>query len=122
MFKPLTASIILVAFVIQTFSGQFIQLNYYLNTAAFAKNCENKARPKMHCNGKCQMMKKMQEEEKKDQQNTGSKTENKNEVLSSRSFFCSITVRLKIIQNIYSRNATLAAVDRSISVFHPPQV
>jgi hypothetical protein len=40
------------------FSSQFIRLDYLLNRASFVKNCENKARPALHCNGKCQMMKK----------------------------------------------------------------
>ena len=33
----------------------------------YAKNCINKARPKLHCNGKCQMMKKMRKRKKKKQ-------------------------------------------------------
>ena len=41
----------------------------------------------MHCNGKCQMMKKIQEEENKEQQETERKAESKNETLSSKSFF-----------------------------------
>jgi len=75
MFRPLTASLFLMAFVIQMFSGQLIVLDYYANTTAFAKNCINKARPKMHCNGKCQMMKKLQQQENKDQQTPGHRSE-----------------------------------------------
>ena len=122
MFKLITASAILLAFVIQTFSGQFIELNYYLNTAAFAKNCENKAKPKMHCNGKCQMMKKLQQEEKKDQQNPERKSENKSEVLSSKSFFCSLEHFSILIQNSYSTTDAATIVDRAFSIFHPPQI
>ncbi|KEQ28253.1 hypothetical protein N180_01060 [Pedobacter antarcticus 4BY] len=43
--------------------------DYYINTAKYANNCENKSRPKMHCQGKCQMMKKLidaEENEKKE--------------------------------------------------------
>jgi len=122
VFRPIIASIILLAFVAQTFSAQVIQLNYYMNTATFAKNCENKARPKMHCNGKCQVMKKMQEEEKKDQQVPERKSANKNEVLSSKSFFCSIVFNSIIVENDFPRRSIPAPVDRSASVFHPPQV
>lgn len=32
-------------------------ISYTLNPSAFAQNCENKDKPKMHCNGKCQAMK-----------------------------------------------------------------
>ena len=40
-------------------------INYYTNTAAFAKNCVNKAKPKLHYNGKCQMMKKCRRAKRK---------------------------------------------------------
>ena len=122
MFKPITASIVLLAFVAQVFSGQVIQLNYYLNPAAFAKNCENKARPAMHCNGKCQVMKKIQEEEKKEQQNQEGKSVNKNEVFSSRSFFCSVNIRAADINNIYFTRQSSIPVDRTFSIFHPPKL
>ncbi len=53
MFRKITAIISGMVFVSQTFAGTFIMLNYFLNTAAHAKNCVNKAKPKMQCNGKC---------------------------------------------------------------------
>jgi len=121
MLRPVTATIFIFAFLIQSFSGQFIRLNYYLNTTTFAKNCENKARPKLHCNGKCQMMKKMQQEEKKDQQGPGRRYENKNEVLSSRSFFCMINKNAVLPHFIYFIKNSGPAIDLAISVFHPPQ-
>ena len=119
----MTAIFLLFAFVAQTFSGGFTVLYYYGNTAAFAKNCENKARPKMHCNGKCQMMKKMQQEEKQDQQNPERKSVNKMDVLSSKSFFTSSATALSILS---SRAATVEQkyplIHISYSIFHPPQV
>ncbi|MBL0145252.1 MAG: hypothetical protein IPP48_05380 [Chitinophagaceae bacterium] len=122
MIKQLTASLLLLAFVIQMFSGQFIKLDYYLNTAAYAKNCENKAKPKLHCNGKCQMMKKLKQEEKKDQQLPERKFENKTEVLSSKSFFYSIENTLTLIiekPSAFEQKQSLA--DISYAFFHPPQ-
>ena len=47
MFKPVTASILLIAFVAQTFTGPFIMLDYFVNTAAYAENCVNKAKPNL---------------------------------------------------------------------------
>jgi len=58
MFKQLTAILLLLAFSAQTFSSPFILLDYYVNTAAYARKCVNKAKPKLQCNGKCQVMKK----------------------------------------------------------------
>jgi hypothetical protein len=123
MLKQLTAIFLLTAFVAQTFTGSLIRLDYYTNTNAYAKNCINKAKPKMHCNGKCQMMKKMQEEEKKDQENTERKYENKINVLSSKSFFTIITpgISTEISMAYYSGN-NKCTIKMPRTYFHPPTV
>ena len=112
---------LLIAFAAQSFSGAFIQLGYAINPAAFAKYCVNKAKPKLHCNGKCQMMKKMKEEEKKEQENTERKWENKITVLSSKSFFCNIEFKLIPVTKPIPVENTPLIKDISLSVFHPPQ-
>ncbi|MGG9964774.1 hypothetical protein [Ferruginibacter sp. SUN106] len=122
MFKQIAAIFLIIAFTAQTFSGGFVMLNYYSNTAAFAKNCENKARPKMHCNGKCQMMKKLQQEEKQDQQNPERKSDNKIEVLSSKSFFYSTTTIFSVIAfKAVPVEKDYPIKDIAYSFFHPPQ-
>ena len=122
MFKPVAAILLIVAFIAQTFSGGLVMLNYYANTAAFAKNCENKAKPKMHCNGKCQMMKKLKQEEKQDQQNPERKTENKIQVLSSKSFYFSSVEAFAIaVFKATPIEKNYPVKDISYSFFHPPQ-
>ncbi len=99
--------------------------DYFSNTSSYLKNCENKAKPKLQCNGKCQMMKKITAEEKKDQDNPERKSENKNEVLlSSKSFYATfqlqaILLNSKLLLFPYSNGK---AIDRSIDILHPPQV
>jgi hypothetical protein len=117
-----TAAILLIfAFAIQTFKGGFVIFDYYANTAAFAKNCINKAKPKLHCNGKCQMMKKMQQEEQKDQQTPERKFENKIEVLSSKYFITTIHPGAsKIITRCYNNSYTARELKMPRSFFHPP--
>jgi len=121
MFKKITASILLLAFVSQTFAGPFIMLDYFMNTAAYAKNCINKARPKLHCNGKCQAMKKIQEEEKKEQQQAEEKAASKVQVLSSRSSFCQVQPATVIILKATTFEKQYPLTDISYSFFHPPQ-
>lgn len=121
MFKQLTALCIFLAFVNQTFSAPFIMLDYYANTAAYAKNCVNKAKPKMHCNGKCQMMKKMAEEEKKEKENSDRKADYKAPLLSSKSFFYNITEHVVIYNIITTHFVSSALQHRSFDFFHPPQ-
>jgi hypothetical protein len=122
MFRQIAAIFLFVAFIAQTFNGGFVMLNYYTNTAAFAKNCVNKTKPKMHCNGKCQMMKKLQEEEKKEQQLPERKFENKIEVLSFNSFFCNVNVPLTIVDKAIPKELDCVTYDISLDFFHPPQV
>ena len=98
--------------------------DYFANNAAYVKNCENKARPKMHCNGQCQMMKKILTEEKKDKENSDRKNENRNEVsLSSKSFFTTIIYspfKYKKVRPIAHYTSVLS-LGKSIEIFHPPQ-
>ena len=124
MFKQLAALILLMAFGFQTFSRAIILVSYYTNTSSYAKNCINKAKPILHCNGKCQMMKKLKEEDKKDKQNPERKSEVKNEIpISSRSFFAVIeyikfAVKLKREIAHYPNDI---CVNHPTSIFHPPQ-
>jgi len=82
LIKYISALVLLLAFSLQCFHKAFIVVDYYQNTNAYAKECINKSRPKMHCNGKCAMMKKLKADEKKDADNPERKSENKNETFS----------------------------------------
>ena len=122
MFKQIAAIFLITAFMAQTFSGGLVMLNYYTNTGVFAKNCENKARPKMHCNGKCQMMKKLKQQEKQDQQNSEKKSDIKIQVLSSKSFYCSSVEAFAIaVFKATPIEKNYPVTDISYSFFHPPQ-
>jgi len=121
MLRFLATSLLLVAFMTQTFQSSFIVFSYYTNTMAFSKNCENKSRPTLNCNGKCQLQKKIKEEEKKDQQNPERKQENKQEVISSKSHFPSLapySTSYITPQNSCPVSTKLAS--HSGTIFHPP--
>lgn len=123
MFKRIAAILLLLAFSAQTFSSPFIMLDYYLNTGAYAKNCINKARPKLHCNGKCQAMKKMREEERKEQQNNERGAEYKiQQVLSSKSFYCLLVIPARTSEKIIAHGNSSLPADRYSAIFHPPQL
>lgn len=122
MCKRITAILLFLSFTAQTFSSPFVMLDYHLNTAAYAKNCINKARPKLHCNGKCQAMKKMREEERKEQQANERAGEYKvQQVLSSRSFFCLLVIPPRASEKLFPHAAPDLPGNRVVAVFHPPQ-
>jgi len=118
--KQAAAILLIVAFIAQSFSKPFIMAGYYANTAAYAKNCENKAKPKLNCNGKCQMVKKLQQEEKKEKENTERKADGKQDVLSSKSFYATLHFKSVDIKTIYPSCIDGKAVGRPHTFFHPP--
>jgi hypothetical protein len=48
-------------------SRGIILLSYYTNKQAYERYCVNKAKPQLHCDGKCQLAKKIKAEEERDQ-------------------------------------------------------
>jgi hypothetical protein len=108
------------AFIVQTFNQASIVARYYVNTAAFAKNCENKATPQLHCNGKCQMMKKLQQASKNDQQAPEKSGNAKNEVLSSKSFFASIQYDQLVAKIQFNEYQIGSLASITTAIFHPP--
>jgi hypothetical protein len=120
MFRLITAIFLLVAFVAQSFSNAVIIFDYYANTTFYAKDCINKARPMLHCNGKCQMMKKLQQEEKKEQQYPESKSGSKNQDIYLNPVFAIRLLQPITSPQIYSDSPIYKVKDRSGFIFHPP--
>ena len=120
MWKKITAAIFLMAFATNTFCNAIVIMDYYTNTNAFAKNCTNKARPAMHCNGKCQMMKKLQQEEKRDQRSSERKAESKIQVISSKSFFAGLPQAIFAGGRCYADIHIHKPIDRGYTLLRPP--
>src|SRR6188768_4226745 len=73
--KLVLVPILMLLLFTQTFSKWAIVLEYQLNKDYIAqKLCVNKVKPKLNCNGKCQMMKRLAEEEKENSSNTSNNT------------------------------------------------
>ncbi len=76
----------------------------------------------MHCDGKCQLEKKINTEDKNDKQSPERKNDNSNEVLSSKSFFASVEILSGSVdkQRYLILNSGIP-VDRSSGFFRPPK-
>jgi hypothetical protein len=117
----IAAFILLLAILGQTFNQGFYYLGYLADNEAYARNCINKARPRMHCNGKCQFMKKILEQERKEQQSPELKLGGKSEVPSSKTWYTTYTpLHFVDIHHYFSRYSIGSPVDRPASFFHPP--
>lgn len=95
--------------------------DYMVNLEAYKKACVNKTKPMMHCNGKCQMLKKMKKQEGENGSNAPVPKFNQFEVvLSSKSFFPSlimINTNNRVSFRAYNENARSNYLG---SIFHPP--
>jgi len=121
IYKQALAAILLMAFLAQTFNQGFYYLDYLINKTAFEKNCINKARKWMHCDGRCQLAKKIIESEKRQQEAPEMKLAGKTEVLSSRTFYTILIYSPVTSASCgYIPHNTGHPVDQPSSFFHPP--
>jgi hypothetical protein len=109
------------ALIAQTFSRSLAMADYMFNLEAYKKSCINKARPKLNCNGKCQMLKKMKTQEGDTETNAPAPKFNQLEVvLSSESFFPSIQVVSTTNSSTYFTYNDDLSSNYLGAIFHPP--
>lgn len=118
----IVAFVVIAVFLLQVITKFAIVVNYALNKEYIAKTlCENKAKPKMHCNGKCHLKKQLEKQEKKEKPTNTSKE--KFEV----QFFSDAKIELglpflffeeRVFVLFYNNNL---AFNDSRSIFQPPR-
>lgn len=122
-YKQLGVFFLLAALCIQSFNRVLIISDYYLDTASYAAQCENKANVTMHCNGKCQMAKKLKKEDDKDKKNPERKIQNQNDFyLSGPQLFVIPTLTSYSNGEQFPILPNPKTMDRPHSVFKPPTV
>ena len=121
LYKQMVAFILLATFLAQSFSRYFIIADYYTNRNAYAEFCENKAKPELHCNGKCQLEKKLSAEERKEKQNPARKADIKNIIFFTPSFFPSIQQSIAAFKIWYPSLQVFVVSNPVSDIFHPPQ-
>jgi len=121
--KFVAVPILILLVMSQTFSHWFMIMSFKLNQDYIAKNlCENRNRPKLKCKGNCVLMKKLEQQEKKEQNSPVTlKFETSAFVISSRSFFASLDFASAFIPKSYlPLFNTGKPVGRILPIFHPP--
>ncbi|MFT4093149.1 MAG: hypothetical protein QM640_05880 [Niabella sp.] len=118
--QKLPAFILSLTFLVQSFNQGFCYIDYIFRKADYEKRCINKAFPTMHCNGKCQLMKKIMEQEQKEQgQPPEIKFAGKVEVVPSENDLLIKPVQINITKDFTIINAA-KPVKMAIAIFHPP--
>ncbi len=70
--KSLFAYLLAALVLLQTFSRELLVVDFTLNQAAItARFCVNKARPALHCDGKCYFAKKLRQQEERESKSAG---------------------------------------------------
>jgi len=120
--KLLIVTLLAFAFTMQMFNRYFIFLGYQVNQEAYIKNCINKTRPALRCKGKCQMLSKLKQEEKKDQDNPDRKGEKKDVTPQYINTATNEVVLFNPLSySVYPPQINdLTIVHKSFSTFRPP--
>jgi phosphorylcholine metabolism protein LicD len=119
--KKIFTFLLLAAFAAQCFNNVFIVFDFYANQKGIAATlCENRYRPMLHCDGKCQLAKKFNQEQNKNNQNPERKLENKNEFFLSKSFFITGCNFASVFSKNYFSHPGGKPIDNCSLVFHPP--
>jgi hypothetical protein len=106
--------------MLQSASKLLIIADYSLHKEFIAKNlCENKAKPMMHCNGKCHLRKALQKEEKKNNEENSLKEKFEVQFFSqtNKIIFSASSSEIKKGNTAYSSGVSVSHLNR---VFHPP--
>ena len=122
--KFIGATIFILLLLAQIFSKWILVADYSINQQFIAeKLCENRDKPKLQCNGKCQLAKKLAAEE--DQNN---KTSSGNSI--AKTSFSDVVVTESVLLSAIVESASftsfnnfyLAAMPLPVlsSIFHPP--
>jgi hypothetical protein len=75
--KQCAAFLLLLALLGQTFSSGVIVADFYANQDAIARNlCVNRDKPQMHCNGRCQLCKRLAQDNNNQDKNTPERKDN----------------------------------------------
>ena len=125
MLKRFTVLLLIASMICANFSRMFIYADFALNHKYIAENlCINKAKPWLHCNGRCYLMKKIKEAEQKEK--SQERSGQKNHYLEFL-FVLSAAASIVAFKNpgaeiVYSSLSALKTIRRSFPVLQPPQI
>lgn len=124
-YRYLTALVFAILMIAENFACIFIVADYYVNTSVYAAHCINKDKPQLHCNGKCRLSKKLQQENKKDQDNTETKAGSQTGTALFSNFYTPALPPLPVTDINNNKRLFISCyhpVNCSSDIFHPPQV
>lgn len=121
-YKNIGVAVLLCALFIQSFTRVLLISDYYVNTDDYAINCVNKELVELQCFGQCQLMKKLEKENKKDQGNPQRNLENNNKYFLSQELISAELIPVEIEKQHFALLPDPKTIDRPHTLFRPPAV
>lgn len=119
--KSICLPFMLLVLLVHTFGHGFIFMHYQLNKKFIAeKLCENKAKPKMHCNGKCHLKKTLKQLVGQSKEKSSSPTLEFSQYVITASHFNPFTNSYTIKNQYPIAQASNMCIGYTKTIFHPP--
>jgi hypothetical protein len=122
MLKRCLAILLLLALVSSNFTRLFVIAGFEANQDYIAaKLCENKARPWMHCNGKCYLVKKLEQTQQKEKKQEQEQKRNQYQEALPAVVRTAIILKTPVLKKSYPLLQVPGTISRAIAIFQPPQ-
>ena len=119
--KSFIAFFLIISLSLASMNKSLIYFSYQVNKDFISKHlCENRDKPQLHCNGKCQFVKKLKEDEKRDNLPVNIKNNFEIQLYSEKVF--EYDFNLFYVGEFYSVMTTLQNISPTYAIFHPPQI
>ena len=122
--KVFFAYFLAVLVLLQTFSRELLVMDFALNRAAItARFCVNKARPQLHCDGKCYFVKRLKQQKDREAKVPNALKENPEMLPSAfRALVLAVTVQWASTPAGHAAYRSAGPLARApLGVFCPPQ-
>ncbi|RYZ95786.1 MAG: hypothetical protein EOP47_25115 [Sphingobacteriaceae bacterium] len=121
MFRSLTAFVLIAALITSNFSQLFVYAGFEMNRNYIAARlCENRAKPMMHCNGKCYLAKKIKQaaEKEKNEERQSLKSQFQEAFIGQDTRIVFSSFVLQVIKTPYILSPSF---QQAADIFQPPQ-
>ena len=115
-YKQIGVFIFLIALSYQAFQQTLVVCDYYINTNDYIAKCINKAKPKLHCDGKCQMENKLEKANDDDPQKP---IKNNHQIVEVVLFFKDLDLFTYLNFEATNRNFYSTQSSKTLDLPHP---
>lgn len=113
---------LLILFTFQTCEVALIVANFAINQNFYAEICENRSKPEMECNGKCQLKKQLKQQEEKQSEKEKIIIEKESQNFIASCINLLPTPKISTLQKDIVIPDFQNTKDHISDIFHPPRL